>query len=111
MAAPVFSVTVRCIVNNYPLLYILQGFFPQFGIEEFSGTAAKFFVFCRVLFLQNAQDGKDLNTLWDEYVATEMAMLPSGVEQPGEVSPLLKAVSLREAVNERFAASRTYLKV
>lgn len=62
-------------------------------------------------FTGTAAYGKDLNTLWDEYVATEMAMLPSGVEQPGEVSPLLKAVSLREAVNERFAASRTYLKV
>ena len=55
--------------------------------------------------------GKDILTLWDEFAATEMAHLSSAVEKSGDVSPLLKAVPLRDAVRARYADSRTYLKV
>ena len=55
--------------------------------------------------------GKNLFVLWAEYSNTEMCKLSSGVEQEGEISPLQKAVDLRAAINNRYAESRTYLKV
>ena len=55
--------------------------------------------------------GKTLFALWEEYAATEMANLSSGVEKEGEVSPLLKALPLRDAIRARYADARSYLKV
>ena len=54
--------------------------------------------------------GKTLFDLWNEYAATEMAHLSSGIEKEGEVSPLLKAVPLRKAIRARYADARKYLK-
>ncbi len=65
-------------------------------LEIFEGTGA---------------EGKNLFTLWAEYSATEMANLSSAVEKEGEVSPLLQAVPLREAIRTRYADYRSYLKV
>jgi hypothetical protein len=64
-------------------------------LEIFEGTGA---------------EGKNLFTLWAEYSATEMANLSSAVEKEGEVSPLLQAVPLREAIRARYADARSYLK-
>ena len=55
--------------------------------------------------------GKTLLDLWEEYAASEMAYLSSGVEREGEVSPLLQALPLREAIRTRYAHAREYLKV
>lgn len=53
--------------------------------------------------------GKDLFTLWEEYLASGIAYLSSGAESEGEVSSLLQAVPLREALRSRYASARTYL--
>ena len=54
--------------------------------------------------------GKTLFDLWEEYLASEMASLSSATEQEGELSPLLQAVPLREAISARYADARSYLK-
>lgn len=55
--------------------------------------------------------GKDLFTLWEEFTASGMAHLSSGVEREGEISPLLQAFPLWEAISARYAHARGYLKV
>lgn len=62
------------------------------------------------IFEGTGAQGKTLTQLWEEYVASEMANLSSGVEKEGEVSPLLQAVALRDAIRSRYASARTYLK-
>lgn len=63
------------------------------------------------VFAGTGAEGKDLLSLWDEFTASEMANLPSDVQNEGEVSPLLQAVPLRDALRARYPEAARYLKV
>lgn len=63
----------------------------------------------QAVFAGTGAAGKDLFALWEEYLASGIAYLSSGVAKEEAVSPLLQAFPLREAIRDRYADARSYL--
>ncbi len=55
--------------------------------------------------------GKDLNALWEEYAASNIANETSKPREQGGKSSLLKTAPLREALRERYPEADDHLKV
>ncbi len=64
-----------------------------------------------VMFEGTNAAGKDLNTLWDEYAATDIATATAKARELGGKSNLLIKAPLRTAARERYAEADNYLKV
>ena len=61
------------------------------------------------VFKGTGAEGKNILELWDEYAADPMSTLSSKCNRAGSLSPLLKSVSLRTAVRERYSSFDSYL--
>lgn len=64
-----------------------------------------------VIFDGTAAQGKDLNALWEEFAASNIATATSQPREQGGKSSLLMEAPLRTAVRDRYPEADDYLKV
>ena len=64
-----------------------------------------------VIFEGTKAAGKDLNTLWDEYVADPMAEESNKPREQGGKSSLERTAPLRQSIRDRYPEADDYLKV